>query len=186
LKRGFKTQAERVAGELRSQLGLAGAEPLCPWRLAEHLAICVFEITELPVPANDLAHLTGTGSSHWSGFSLRESGLVGVVLNSSHTKPRRRSTLMHEISHIYLGHSGSQVTLLGGTLLISDFSKEQEEEADWLMGALLLPRDALLHARARSLTNAQICEKYRASEEMCTWRLRMTGVDLQMRRRGTR
>lgn len=187
MKRGFKSQAERVAEELRGQLGLGAIDPLCPYALATHLSIHVLDIKELPLPANDLEHLTGAGSAVWSGFSLREAGLIGVVLNTSHPKRRLRNTLMHEISHIYLGHSGSQVTLLdSGTLLVSDFSSEQEEEADWLSGALLLPREALLHARAQQLPNAQICETYGVSDELCTWRLRMTGVDVQLRRRRAR
>jgi hypothetical protein len=183
LQRGFKSQAERVAGELRAQLGLNAAEPLCPWKLADHLSIHVFDVKDLPLPANDLDHLTGDGADSWSGFSLREAGLIGVVLNSSHPKGRLRSTLMHEISHIYLGHSGSQVSLHEGTLLISDFSRDQEDEADWLSGALLLPREALLQARSANLTNPQICERYGVSDDMCIWRIRMTGVDVQMRRR---
>jgi Zn-dependent peptidase ImmA (M78 family) len=157
---------------------------LCPWKLADHLTVHVFDVKELPLPANDLEHLVGAGSKQWSGFSVRESGLVGVVLNTSHPKGRLRNTLMHEISHIYLKHDGSQVTLLdSGLLLISAFSKEQEEEADWLSGALLLPREALVRARAMRLTNAQICGKYGVSSELCAWRIRMTGVDLQMRRK---
>lgn len=173
-----------MAEELRGQLGLAAPDVLCPWKLAAYLSILVFDVKELQIPANDLEHLIGPGSQQWSGFSVREAGLVGVVLNSSHPKGRLSNTLMHEISHIYLKHGGSQVSLLpSGILLISEFSKEQEEEADWLSGALLLPRQALVRARAMRLTNAQICEKYGVSDDLCTWRLRMTGVDAQMRRR---
>ena len=92
---------------------------------------------------------------------------------------------MHEISHIHLKHGGTQVHLTEtGTLLISAFSEEQEDEANWLSGALLLPRDALLQARASGMINSQICDKYGASNDMCTWRLRMTGVDVQVRRKG--
>ncbi len=115
---------------------------------------------------------------------MQEAGLTGIVLNTRHTKPRLRSTLMHEISHIYLRHTGSQVHLTEtGTLLISEFSDEQEDEANWLSGALLLPREVLLQARAARMDNGQICEKYGVSSEMCVWRLRMTGVDVQMRRK---
>ena len=183
MKRGFKAQAERISHDLRSQLGLATTDPLCPWKLAEHLSIHVLDIKELPLPANDLEHLTSPGAD-WSGFSVREAGLTGVVLNTSHQKPRLRSTLMHEISHIFLRHGGSQVTLTDtGTLLISEFSDEQEDEANWLSGALLLPREALLQARAEKMNDSQICAKYGASSDMCVWRLRMTGVDVQMRRK---
>ena len=158
-------------------------DPLCPWKLAEHLSIHVLDIKKLSIPAKDLAYLIGPNSPNWSGFSLREAGLNGVVLNSRHSKPRQRSTLMHEISHIYLRHNGSQVHLVdSGTLLISEFSDEQEDEANWLSGALLLPREALLDARTAGMDNRKICEKFKVSNDMCNWRIRMTGVDVQVRR----
>jgi len=71
-------------------------------------------------------------------------------------------------------------------LLLSDYSDEQESEADWLMAAILLPRDALMARRARGLDVAAIAQEYAVSESLCTWRLRMTGVDVQLRRSGHR
>lgn len=35
-----------------------------------------------------------------------------------------------------------------GLLLLSDYSDDQEDEADWLAAALLLPRDALVRGAA--------------------------------------
>lgn len=172
---------------MREQLGLGLLSPLCPWALAKHLALHVLDIQELQIPANDIEHLTGPGSNAWSGFTVRHAGLVGIVVNTSHSKRRLRSTLMHEISHIHLKHVGSRVDVNdSGILLVSDFSREQEDEADWLSGALLLPRDALLEARRAKNSVAQICEEFGASEEMCNWRLRMTGVDTQLNRRRSR
>jgi Zn-dependent peptidase ImmA (M78 family) len=69
-----------------------------------------------------------------------------------------------------------------GLLLLSDFSEEQEQEADWLAAAFLLPRDGLIRMRAARKSTAEISEYYGVSEALCEWRLRMTGVDVQMRR----
>ena len=114
--------------------------------------------------------------------------MTAVVLNPTHAKARQRSTLMHEISHIHLKHIGSRVDVsVDGLLLVSDFSREQEDEADWLAGALLAPRDALLLARKAGKSAQQICHDYGISNELCAWRLRMTGIDAQVQRgRGTR
>jgi Zn-dependent peptidase ImmA (M78 family) len=184
MQRGFKTKSESISAQLRQQLGLHLNAPLCPWSLAEHLSLHVFNIDELGLAQPDTDQLMNAGSSSWSGFTVREAGLTGVVLNSSHSKRRLRSTLMHEVAHIYLKHVGSRVDVLDtGLLLVSDFSPEQEEEADWLAGALLLPREALLLARKARKTVAQICEEFGASEDMCNWRLRMTAVDMQINRR---
>jgi Zn-dependent peptidase ImmA (M78 family) len=183
LQRGFKTKAEAISEQMRAQLGLGPIDALCPWKVAEHLGIHVFDVKDLSVPANDVEHLTNAGSDSWSGFAIRESGLVGVVLNTGHQKPRLRNTLMHEISHIYLKHVGSRVDISeSGLLLVSDFSRDQEDEANWLSGALLLPREALLTARRAKQSVSQICEDFGVSSELCNWRLRMTAVDMQLKR----
>ena len=67
-------------------------------------------------------------------------------------------------------------------LLLSDYSDEQEQEADWLAAALLLPRDGLIQLRSARRSTPEIANLYGVSEALCEWRLRMTGVDVQMRR----
>jgi Zn-dependent peptidase ImmA (M78 family) len=69
-----------------------------------------------------------------------------------------------------------------GLLLLSDYSDEQEQEADWLAAALLLPRDTLIRLRAASHSVTDIASRYGVSEPLCEWRLRMTGVDIQLKR----
>lgn len=68
------------------------------------------------------------------------------------------------------------------TMLVSEYSKDDEDEADWLAGALLLPRQALVEHRRRGLSVEQIARHHAVSRQMCEWRVRMTGVDLQLRR----
>jgi hypothetical protein len=47
LRRGFKTEAEEYAKEFREGLDLEEDAPLCPRRLAEHLAIPLFPLSFL-------------------------------------------------------------------------------------------------------------------------------------------
>ena len=68
-----------------------------------------------------------------------------------------------------------------GLLLLSDFSKEHEEEADWLSGCLLLPRPLLIQLRSSDKSISEIAKEYGVSEMLCGWRIRMTGVDYQLR-----
>lgn len=184
MRRGFKSKAEQVARSIREDLGLGALAPLCPWKLASHLSLTVLTPHDLPLAANDIEQLTVKDSTSWSGITVKDSGLTAVVLNPSHSLRRQRSTLMHEIAHIYLGHVGNRVDVsVDGVLLVSDFSSEQEDEADWLAGALLAPREALLRACEDGKSSAEICEHYGISSDLCTWRLRMTGIEVQLQHR---
>jgi hypothetical protein len=69
-----------------------------------------------------------------------------------------------------------------GLMLLSDFSDEQEQEADWYAGSFLLPRDGIYRLRTRGKTAADIAVQFGVSKALCEYRLRMTGVDIQMRR----
>jgi Zn-dependent peptidase ImmA (M78 family) len=90
---------------------------------------------------------------------------------------------MHELAHIELRHPPARVEVSAtGLLLLSDYFNEQEQEADWLAAALLLPREGLLRLRSVRECTAEIATHYGVSESLCEWRLRMTGVDVQMRR----
>jgi len=70
----------------------------------------------------------------------------GIVINPSHQPPRQRNDLMHELSHIDLQHLPARVEVSEtGLLLLSDYSEEQEQEADWLAAAILLSRSGLIN-----------------------------------------
>jgi Zn-dependent peptidase ImmA (M78 family) len=89
--------------------------------------------------------------------------------------------VIHELSHIMLGHELASAGMTeDGHLIPSNYDREQEDEADWLGGALLLPRPALLVIRRRRITDAQAMLEFQVSQKMLTWRFRMTGVDYQL------
>jgi Zn-dependent peptidase ImmA (M78 family) len=158
---------------------------LCPWQYADALGVLVFGANELDLPAADAEQLLIRDHESWSGMTIREHDATVVVLNSAHPRTRQASTLMHELAHLVLDHGPTEVHVSeSGHLLLSDYSDEQEDEADWLMGALLLPRVALLQHRSSGRTPAQIAATFHVSVELCQWRLRMTGVETQLRYRG--
>jgi Zn-dependent peptidase ImmA (M78 family) len=69
-------------------------------------------------------------------------------------------------------------------LAIRTHNDEQEEQANWLAGALLLPREALLGIRRRGMLDEDACREYGVSAAMLKFRLNVTGVDVQLRRVG--
>jgi Zn-dependent peptidase ImmA (M78 family) len=114
-------------------------------------------------------------------MTLAEDGLLLIVLNSAQSKRRQASTLMHEIAHSILDHMPASVQVSpAGFVLLSDYSDEQEEEADWLGGALLLPQVALYHHRSNGMSVADIAHHFGVSEDLCHWRCRMTGVERRL------
>jgi Zn-dependent peptidase ImmA (M78 family) len=183
LRRGFKALAERNAGAARQALGLSATSPLDPWAFAKHLSVEVLELSALGLSDNVVRQLTVTDGDSWSAMTLRDQGVNLIVVNSAHAPTRQRSDLMHELAHVQLEHTPARVEVSKlGLMLISDYSDEQEQEADWHAAALLVPREILVQMRAQQRSVAQIAAHCGVSEKLCEWRIRMTGVDVQMHR----
>jgi Zn-dependent peptidase ImmA (M78 family) len=184
MRRGLKAQAEKAAAAARTALRVAPLSALDPWAYAKCLGLVVLDFAELGLSKATTRQLLVVDSESWSAMTLREGSTTAIVVNSSHKITRRRSDLMHEIAHFELRHLPSRVEVSKNTgmLLLSDYSDDHELEADWHGAALLLPRAALTHYRARRNTVTEIAALYGVSEQLCEWRLRMTGVDIQLRR----
>ena len=48
LRRGFPTEANKWALDLRGEMNLAPPDPLCPVRLAEHLGVPILKLSRMP------------------------------------------------------------------------------------------------------------------------------------------
>ena len=183
MRHGFKSEAERRAAAARTMLGLSPVAVLDAWTYAKHRGVRVFDFYALGLPALAARQLTTTDPDSWSAMTLQEGDAHVIVLNPSHAITRLRADLMHELAHIDLGHAPARVEVAdSGLLLISDYSDDQEQEADWLGGALLLPRQALVRMHAQRRSVEQIASFFGVSTALCEWRLRMTGVDFQVGR----
>jgi Zn-dependent peptidase ImmA (M78 family) len=182
LKRGFKSQCERRALELRRVLKRKSIDPLAAADVAAHYTIEIWRPTDVNgVPPSDLQHLIGAGSDEWSGFTLRVENRHLVLLNSSQSPRRQNSVLMHELAHIILGHELVSGTLTeAGHFVPSTYNQDQEDEAAWLGGTLLLPRPALLWMRRRQLSDDEAATHFGVSLDLLRWRVRMTGIDYQL------
>ena len=183
MRHGFKAQSERRAAAARTVLGLRSCAPLDPWAYAAHLGVRVLEFGKLGLSPRTVRQLTVVDKDSWSAMTLNVEGTSAIVINPAHLLTRQRNDLMHELAHIELLHAPARVEVSeNGLLLLSDYSDEQEQEADWLAGAMLLPREGLVRLRAARQSTEEIAAYYGVSEPLCEWRLRMTGVDTQMRR----
>ncbi len=91
---------------------------------------------------------------------------------------------MHELSHLIRDREPSQIILSAtGEFAMRSFDPKQEDEANWLNGTLLLPRDALMQCRQVGNTSEQIAQQYGVSTSLTNYRLRVTGIEQQFSRR---
>lgn len=183
MRRGFKSESEKRAAAARQTLGIGGHGPFDPWRYANFLKVVVLDFHVLGLSPISTKQLTVVDGDSWSAMTIKLGETVGVVLNPSHADTRKRADLMHELAHIELEHVPMRVEVSKtGMMLLSDYSEEQEQEADWHAAAYLLPRDGIFRLRSRGKSAADIGLHFGVSKALCEWRLRMTGVEVQLRR----
>lgn len=187
--RGFKAWCENVAIQQRRDLDLQPTDPLDPWQLAKHLGIDVHTPSEIPgLDPACLETLLKEDPDSWSAVTISAGSKDVIILNSSHSGGRPASDLTHELAHILLGHEPARIDLTDdGVLMLSTYDKKQEEEANWLAGCLLLPRDALIVIRSQGVDSNTAARRYGVSRQMLIYRQNVTGVDYQLARvRGNR
>ena len=184
-RRGFKSQCERRSVEFRKQFGLSKDAALSAGALAEELAVTVWSVNDVrgvSTVANRV--LVDANDRSWSALTMRFGPHHLIVYKPVSSCGRRNSVIMHELSHIILGHELAPAYILDdGSLVPGIFNQDQEDEADWLAGTLLLPRPALMSIRRRGISDSAACQEHLVSHEMLKWRFRMTGVDYQFARR---
>lgn len=181
MRRGFKSWCESTAGEYRAALGIANHEALDTSALAKHLNVLVWTPEDIAdLSAGSLHQLTVLDGDSWSAVTLSFNETSLIIVNSSHAPVRKRSSLAHELAHLILRHKPGRVDISpAGHLLLSSYDKEQEDEADWLAGTLLVPRNGLVRAYRESQDVVALAERFEVSKDMLQWRLRMTGVAVQ-------
>jgi hypothetical protein len=185
MRRGFKAWCERASSEYRQALGLSLAAALDPLILAEHLNVRVLMPEDVPsVLPQSLLRLRGSdGRATWSAVTITQGGIRLVILNSGHPSTRRANSLAHELAHIILNHTSDDTQWSPeGVLFRNSFDEEQEDEANWLAGCLLLPRQGLLQVYRRQPGPRELARHFGVSQRLVNWRLRMTGIMRQAKR----
>jgi Zn-dependent peptidase ImmA (M78 family) len=181
VRRGFKTQAERLATEIREQHGCRDDEPAPLDSVAQDLNIEILP-ADLLVSRARLQELQDLQPDAFSAATFsRPSGGKVVVYNPLGTEGRVRSNQAHELAHVLLDHKVRTIERVGDLNFLT-CDVEQEEEADWLGGCLLLPRELLLKAAFKGMNAQSIADAYKTSEPMARFRLNASGVLVQVGR----
>lgn len=183
-ERGFKTWCEKYAVSKRLELGLQPHAPLDAFQLAKSLGVKVWTPRDIPGLSNEsldiLLRNDGKTPSCWSAVTLVINHRILVILNSSHSSGRQSSDLTHELAHRIRGHKAHDVAVTAeGLMMLKNYDKIYEEEADWLSSCLLLPREALVDIKRRGMSIAEAAENFGVSVKMLNYRMAMSGVNRQ-------
>lgn len=182
LRRGFKSEAERISAEIRRELKLDSDQKLNPLKLAEHLAIPVLTMSEVSkmAPSSNFRHFfSSIDRDSFSAVTIFAGRKRVIVHNESHHPNRQASDLSHEVSHTVLEHEPTPVMDSDGQRY---WNAEVEDEASWLGAALLIPREAVVEMLKHDWTVAEIAAHFSVSESLCRWRLLQSGADQQVDR----
>lgn len=178
--RGFKAEAERLASEVRGELRLEQSSAFDPQVLANHLAIPVISLADLALAsASSVTHFLTKAREEFSAMTVFRGSSRLIVFNPSHSRGRRANSLSHELSHVLLDHeAGPAIDKLG----CRQWSANQEQEADWLGGVLLVPREVALSVLRAGLSIELAADKYGVSVKLMRWRLHHSGAAAQFKR----
>jgi Zn-dependent peptidase ImmA (M78 family) len=183
LERGFKARAERTSAGLRGELGLSSFEQLNPRQLAEYLEIKLLTPSEVPGMTDELLHqLLTVDPWGWSAVTIAQGDTALIIFNPRHSAGRQASDITHELAHIILGHQPATMIMSSdGSLVMRSYDQKQEDEANWLAWAILLPREALLSMKRKNATVVDIASAFGVTETLVQYRLRITGIESQIR-----
>lgn len=181
---GFKSWCENVAVQLRKDLGLTPIEPLDVSALTDWLSVNVWTPHEIPGLESKWTHiLLNKDPNAWSAVTLAVNSKNLIILNPSHSKARQASDLTHELAHILIEHDAGRVDISpDGLLMLSTYNRDQEDEANWMAGCLLLPREALAVTMKQQIDFEATAKKFGVSRDMLRWRMNVTGVQRQFAR----
>jgi hypothetical protein len=183
LDRGFKTWAERTSLGLRRELGLSINARLDPKALAKSLDVRLWTPHDVPGLSKDCRdQLLAHDPWGWSAVTSVLGESVVVVYNPRHSTGRQNGDITHELAHIVLNHHAAKLILSqDGQMVMRSYDRKDEEEADWLSRCLLLPREGLVWGRRQRMTAEVMAAHFGVTEMLVTYRLRVTGVDAQLR-----
>jgi Zn-dependent peptidase ImmA (M78 family) len=181
-KRSYnKSACKRLAAELRAEIDLDPMEALDPWQLAKLYGIEVIQLSALAVDSAVRDHFTVTRPEVFSGALVPCGNGAIIVENDAHPAARRRSTMGHELAHVFGEHKfGTSLVNERGCRLAD---QTQEEEAAEIAGELLVPFEAAKLLARRKATNEEVALQFGVSIDLARWRMDATGARLIAQRR---
>jgi hypothetical protein len=179
VRRGFATEAERLAALVRGELGLDVHDRLDPCRLADEYGVPIAPITDLFAEGADPASIHQVTVVDPGCFSAG-TVLVGasrlIIFNPVHAPGRLANSLAHELAHLLLEHEPGLAIGPGGCRV---WDQEMEDEADLLAATLLVPRDAALACARAGLPHVIGAARFGVSTDLMRWRTDHSGAARQ-------
>lgn len=181
LRRGFKTEANTYAREIRTELKLAWDAPLCPFMTADHLTVPIRKLSsfaaELPEATAYLSRKGG--AAEFSAMTACFGHERVIIYNDNLPPTRSHADIMHEISHIMLLHPPQRLRAdTGGR----HYDSELEDEANWLGPALLVSEEAAIAIAQQGMNAHQAAKIYKVSPSLMQMRLNVTGAKRRVAR----
>jgi Zn-dependent peptidase ImmA (M78 family) len=171
VRRGFKTEAKKLALELREELGADAHVPFDPYAFAENYGIDVIQLSSLDTEARH-EFLRPDGSA-LSGALIPIGTKMVILENDAQPEPRRRTTMCHELAHVVLEHSFG-ISL--GDERKCGLGGDQEAEADWLSGEMLIPYDGALKLARANVEDHKVAQVFDVSLAVARWRMNGSGA----------
>jgi Zn-dependent peptidase ImmA (M78 family) len=174
MRRGFKAEAERLSETVRAGIGI---RPTARFPL-DQLAASLNAELRSAADLIDISRLQQIDTLQPGAFSACtfEIGDRRVIVWNPLSKPGRiTSDIAHELSHLLLKHAVRDVQTVGD-LTFFGCDPDEEQEANWLAGCLLLPRSLLVSQVRQGATAADLVEQHQVSLQMANYRIRVTGV----------
>lgn len=153
-------------------MGVAAKSAMKAEALAKHLGVEVRSAGDL-VGVARLEELERLQPGAFSACTFEIGPRRVIVWNPLSTSARTQSDIAHEVAHVLLKHEVKRLERVG-TFTFFSCDPEEEQEANWLAGCLLLPRSLLM--RVSRMDPEAIASEYGLSREMVNYRLRATGV----------
>ena len=143
--------------------------------------IKVVALSTLGVDDHIREHFAITRPEVFSGALVPYGNGAVVVENDSHPAVRRRSTMGHELAHVFGEHRfGASLVNERGCRLAD---QAQENKAAEIAGELLVPFEAAKLLARREATNEEVALQFGVSVDLARWRMDATGAWLIARRR---
>jgi Zn-dependent peptidase ImmA (M78 family) len=171
-----KANCKRLAAELRAEIGLEPMDPLDPWRLADLYGVTVIPMSDLPLSSVVREYFSVERPDVFSGALVPVRTGAVIIENDAHSLTRRRSTMGHELAHIFGEHTfGTSLVNERGCRLAN---QAQEAEAAEIAGELLIPFEAAKVLARRDATNEEVGLRFGVSPDLARWRMDSTGARL--------
>lgn len=174
MSHGINRHHERIAAEVRGDLGLLSHEPLDPFEYARFLGIPCEPVSELDrygVPEGTLDHLAGVGRRDFSAGTFCKGNRRLIVYNNHNSPARQKSDVAHELAHLLREHEPGPAF---GCLGLPLWNAEQEVDATCLAGAILVPECAALMIVRHGLSVWESASIYGVSDQLMEVRLEVT------------